>query len=325
MAGYNTGNEVAFIEAQQYSQFILQTLDDGGLPDSWVRNVSDFGSGTTLNIKTVGDVTIQDVSEEVPMEYNRIDTGTVNLQITDYKGAAWSISDNLREDGSQIEALHAMHGMKATQAIRDDVETQFYSVANAAQTDDNSNTINGFNHRLMSQETNDVIALTHFRDMKLAFDKANVPMGGRIAIVDPVVEATLNGLLTQTSITNAFDSQFNGLVTEGFMRDHNFVRNIMGWNIFTSNKLPKGTFGGATAITGATTQDDVSGVVANIFMCVAGDQEKPIMRAWRRMPKVENDRNKKLKRDEFDVTYRLGQGAQRLDTIGVVLTSDSNV
>jgi len=314
--GYNSGNETAFIESQQYSQFILGTLDDGGLPDSWVRNVSDFGTGTTLNIKTVGDVTIQDVSEEVPMEYNRIDTGNVQLQITDYKGAAWSISDNLREDGSQIEALHAMHSAKATQAIRDDVETQFYAVANAAQTDGAANNINGFAHRIASAETNDIVTLDHFNEMALAFDKANVPMGGRIAIVDPVVGATLNGLLTQTATVNN-DPTFGGLVTEGFMRDHQFVRNILGWNIFTSNKLPKGSFGDGT--------ETVSGAVANIFMCVAGDQEKPIMRAWRRMPSVENDRNVNLKRDEFDVTYRLGQGAQRLDTIGVLITSASNI
>lgn len=319
MSTYNTGNEVAFIEAQQYSQFIIATLDDGGLPDSWVRDVSDFGSGTTLNIKTVGDVTIQDVSEEVPMEYNRIDTGNVQLSITDYKGVAWSITDNLREDGSQIEALHAMHSQKATQAIRDEVETQFYSVANAAQTDANSNLINGFAHRRSSTETNDIITLDHFNEMALAFDKANVPMGGRIAIVDPVVGATLNGLLTQTLTVNN-DPTFGGLVTEGFMRDHQFVRNIVGWNVFTSNKLPKGTFEGADGPSSATTSA-VTGAVANIFMSIAGDQEKPVMRAWRRSPKVETERNVKLKRDEFDVTYRIGQGAQRLDTIGVVITS----
>ena len=31
----------------------------------------------------------------------------------------------------------------------------------------------------------------------------------------------------------------------------------------------------------------VTGGVANIFMCVLDDNTKPIMAAWRRMPKVE--------------------------------------
>ena len=57
----NTGNTTAFIEAQQYSQFILQNLHDGLLPDMFTRDVSDFGTGTTLNIKTVGTATLQEV------------------------------------------------------------------------------------------------------------------------------------------------------------------------------------------------------------------------------------------------------------------------
>lgn len=47
----NRANSAAFIEAQQYSAFILRNLHDGLLPSSFTRDVSDFGSGTTLNIE----------------------------------------------------------------------------------------------------------------------------------------------------------------------------------------------------------------------------------------------------------------------------------
>lgn len=43
-------NSQAFIEAEQYSAFILRNLEDGLLPGTFYRNVSDFGSGTTLHI-----------------------------------------------------------------------------------------------------------------------------------------------------------------------------------------------------------------------------------------------------------------------------------
>lgn len=43
-------NSTAFIESEQYSAFILRNLHDGMLPGNFFRNVSDFGSGTTLNI-----------------------------------------------------------------------------------------------------------------------------------------------------------------------------------------------------------------------------------------------------------------------------------
>lgn len=46
----NRANSTAFIEAEQYSAFILRNLHDGMLPGVMYRNVTDFGSGTTLNI-----------------------------------------------------------------------------------------------------------------------------------------------------------------------------------------------------------------------------------------------------------------------------------
>lgn len=79
-----TSNSTAFIEAQQYSQFILMNLHDGLLPGAMFRNVSDFGEGTTLNIKTIGSATIQEITENEDLTYNPIDTGTVQLSITDY-------------------------------------------------------------------------------------------------------------------------------------------------------------------------------------------------------------------------------------------------
>lgn len=81
-----TGNTAAFIHAQQYSSFILTNLHDGLLPSTFYRNVSDFGNGTTLNIKTVGSATLQDVAEDEAITYNPIDTGTVTLSISDYVG-----------------------------------------------------------------------------------------------------------------------------------------------------------------------------------------------------------------------------------------------
>lgn len=87
----NRANSTAFIEAEQYSAFILRNLTDGLLPGSFYRNVSDFGSGTTLNIKTIGSVTIQDGAEDVPFEYSPIESGTLTMSITDYIGDALTV------------------------------------------------------------------------------------------------------------------------------------------------------------------------------------------------------------------------------------------
>jgi hypothetical protein len=306
----NRFNSTAFIESEQYSAFILRNLHDGLLPESYFRNVSDFGSGSTLHIKTVGTVTIQDGAEEVPFDYTPIESGEVTLTITDYVGDAWYVNDELREDGAQVEALMSARSQESTRAIQEVFETRFLAKCNSAQTNANPNLVNGFAHRIASAATNGIFQLSHLIQMKLAYDKANVPAAGRIFICDPVVAATLSGLVSIVSNATPFAEQ---ILENGFNKEHEFLMNLYGWNIITSNRLPKGTFSdGTTSITNG---------VANIFMSLADDNTKPIMAAWRRMPKVEGERNKDLRRDEFVTSCRWGFGTQRVDTLGVLITS----
>src|SRR5574343_1392894 len=219
---HNRGNSTAFIEAEQYSAFIRRNLEDGLLPGSFYRNVSDFGSGNTLHIKTIGTVAIQDGAEEVPFDYSPIESGEVTLTITDYVGDAWYVNDDLREDGAQVEALMAARSSESTRAIQETFETRFLKKCQSLQTNANANSINGFAHRIASAQPNNFIALDHFIKMKLAFDKANVPMAGRIAIVDPVVAATLDGLVSIGRDVTPFAQR---ILEEGFARDHEFIRN----------------------------------------------------------------------------------------------------
>lgn len=308
-----TQNSQAFIEANVVSNFILHNLHDGLLGEQFYRNVSDFGNGTTLDIKTVGSVTIQDAQEDTPLVYNPIETGTVNLQITVQEGDAWYITDDLREDGNQVDALVAARAMEGTRAIQESFETKFLATANAAQNQATANVINGFAHRIASTETNNVFALDQLIKVRLAFDKANVPAQGRVFIVDPVVEATLNGLVTITHDVTPFGAE---ILQKGLSSGMRFVMTLFGFDIILSNRLPTGSF-----TDGTTT---VANGVANLAMCVLDDQTKPIMVAWRRMPKTESERNKDLARDEFVTRCRYGMGPQRLDTLAVVITSAVN-
>ena len=182
----------------------------------------------------------------------------------------------------------------------------------------NANVVNGFPHRIASTVatagSENTVTLDHFIKMKLAFDKANVPMAGRVAIVDPVTSSTLDRLVSIGRDVTPFGQK---ILEGGFDRDHSYVMNLYGWTIITSNRLDTGTFSdGTTSVTGA---------VANVFMSVADDNTKPIMAAWRRMPKVEGERNKDLRRDEFVTSCRFGFGTQRVDTLGILITSATKV
>ncbi len=305
----------SFIEAEQYSDFILTTLHDGLLPMSFYRNVSDFGSGETLHIKTIGEAQIQEISEDAPIKYSPIETGEVQLRITEYVGDGWYVTDKMRQDGAQVEALTAQRGVEATRAIQEYFETQSLASLEAAQVDGDANLVNGFAHRIVSAETNNIFDYSHLIELRLAFDKAEVPVGGRVGIVDPVVEATLNNKSQVVAGDLNANPTMQGIFENGWGREHKFVTSIFGWDIVTSNRLPKGTFGdGTTSIAG----------VANIFMCIIDDNCKPLMAAWREMPSVEGGRNKDMKRDEYVQSARFGFGAQRVDTLATVVTSDVN-
>lgn len=272
--------------------------------------MSDFASGETLHIKSIGSVTIQEAEEDTPLVYNPIETGEITFRITEYKGDAWYVTDDLREDGSQIDQLMAGRAAESTRAIQEVFETDFLkTVGDYYTTNSGANDVNGFAHLISASTTNKTLALSDLIKLRLAFDKANVPADGRVLIVDPVVEATLNGLVTITHDVTPFAAN---ILENGMARGQRFIMNLFGWDILTSNRLPTGTFNdGTTSVTG----------VLNIAMCVLDDQTKPVMGAWRRTPKTEGERNKDRARDEFVVRCRYGFGIQRVDTLGGIATS----
>ena len=306
-----TTNTRAFIEAEQYSDFILLNLHDGLLPDTFYRDVADFMMGDTLHIKTIGSVTLQETEEDTPLVYNPIESGEITFTITEYVGDAWYVTDDLREDGAQVEQLMAARSTEHTRAMQERFETDFLKEAakvyKAATT---GLPINGFNHFIVSGETNDIFSLDHLVDLRLAFDKANVPEMGRVFIVDPVVEATLN---KNVSITNDVTQFAKDILERGLAMGQRFISNWFGWDIMTSNRLDTGAADDGT--------NTIADAVFNIGMCILDDQTKPIMAAWRRRPSVEGERNKDYRRDEFVDTARYGFGVQRIDTMCCVATS----
>jgi hypothetical protein len=313
--GLNTTNSAAFINDEQYSRFILTQLPQVTLGDFMYRNVSDFGSGTTLNIKSVGSRTLQDVTSEEDMTLNPIDSSTITLTISDFKGDAVSVPDDLREDGDQIERLLAESAMETTRLIAEDHEASLYQAAYDGQTAANPNDINGFSHRFRATGGNEQMTEADLIDMALAFDEANVPMTGRVAIVPPVVAATFNKLV-QISAGLDRTPMFQTVFESTFVNNHKFVGNIFGWDIYTSTLLPDVAAG--TSIDG--TNSITNAGKACLFLSVLDDNTKSMMSAWRRAPRTRSARvESNGGRDELYTTARWGHGVQRLDSLGVIV------
>lgn len=316
-----TSNTRAFVESEVYSGFILMNLHDGMLPGTFYRDVKDFGSGDTLHIKSIGTVTLQEAAEDTPLIYNPIETGEVTFTISEYKGDAWHVTDDLREDGTDIDRLMAERASESTRAIQETFESDFLKTAGAyyetgagGSGAGSPNLINNFAHLIPSTDAQGTFQLAQLIKARLAFDKANVPAEGRVFICDPVVEATLNGLTTITHDVSPFGQK---ILEAGMARGQSFVMKLFGFDIITSNRLLPGSYSDGT-----TTIADGMG---NIAMCVLDDQTKPIMAAWRRMPKAEGERNKDRARDEFVVRCRYGFGIQRVDTMACLPTHATNI
>lgn len=315
-----TANQAPLIKAQVFSEFMLEHINDGFLPEGLHRDVSDFGDGETLYIPVLGETVLRDYVEDTGVEFDAVDSGQVTLTITEYVSAASYVPDKLKQDAYKAATLEAAIPVEHMRVIKERYETDLLAQANK-QTLSAPNAINGFAHRWVANSgaTTGILTLEDFAYAKLSFDKANVPPEGRIVIADPIVEMALNFSITGQAFIN--NPQFDGLVNEGFAKNRRFVRNILGFDIWISNRLPTvtetitgGPHGGAASVT--------AGKVTS-FLSVLDDQHKPYMGAWRQQPMSEGDRNVTFKRDEYSTTARWGFGKQRDETLINILVSAS--
>lgn len=227
MSGNTTANQSPLIKAQVYSEFLLEAIEDGMLPDGFARDVTDFGDGETLYIPVLGDVVLRDYEEDTGVVFDAVDSGQITLNITEYVSSASYITDKLKQDGYKAAALEASIPRLHLRSIMEAYETDLLSQANN-QTANDPNTINGFNHRWVADggTTNNAIDLDDLVYAKLALDKANAPDMGRVGIVDPISEAALNQLAGNQAFVAS--PKYEGIAETGFARNHRFVANIFG-------------------------------------------------------------------------------------------------
>ena len=313
-----------FVQDEIQSSFIQRLVHDQLLPEAFWYNVSDFGHGDSLRIPNIGEAKIQEVNEDTPIKYNPIETGAVYLQIQNHKGDAWYVTQEMKEDGTDVAALLAARSQESARALAEEYESLALSTLNAGSLSaPASHVINGRAHRVAGSDATVAgqIAVADFNYMGLVFDEAQMPIGGRVAIVAPAQASYLwdkfNGAYNVDS-----NSVLQGVLEGGFARDHRFVMNIAGWDVMTSNRLPVVT---ETLNDKDGTSRAVTGGRACIFMCIADDNCKPLMGAWRRPPTTKTEFNKDVGggRDETVVTSRYGWGVKRVDSLGVLVCSQA--
>jgi len=301
-----------------WSGELKAALEDELMAQRWVKLLNGFPDGTTFTIPSIGDLPVRNYAEDTAVVYDSMDTGEFQFSITEYVSSATYITAKARQDVYYASQLEASFLPKQLRAIMEKYETDVLALAaggaSGGQTASDLNNINGAPHRFVASGSNEVISVADFAKARYSLKKANVPDRNLIAIVDPSVEYTLNTLSNLVNVTN--NPMWEGIVANGIASGMRFVKNVYGFDVYTSNFLPDAneTISGKTTAAGK----------ANIFMSASSDI-LPFLGAWRQMPKVDGEWNKDFQREEYVTTARYGLKVYRPENLVVVLSDTDQV
>lgn len=313
---YSTVN-THLVRAELWSDQLKDILQDRLQGMKYVRWLSNFPDGNTLTIPSIGEIPMRETAENTPVVYDAMDTGEFQLTIDRYVESATYITDKAKQDAFYANQLIASFVPKMRRAIEENLETSIFAMA-GSQTLADANTINGAAHRFIGGETSGNLKFEDFAKAKFALDKANCT-GARVAIVDPSQEYILNVTSSIAQVSN--NPRFEGLINTGFVNDITgmaFIKNIYGFDVYVSNYLSTTASDENSGLGGASVTS--TGFVQNLFCSIGGQDETPFVGAWRQQPRVEYDRNKDMRRDEYVMNARFGLKLYRPESMVVALT-----
>lgn len=316
MTGFATTGPDNLIRANVWSTELKDVLYDELNAMKWVKQLSGFPDGNTFNIPSIGTFEVDNYVEDQSVIYRAMDTGNFTFTIDTYLSAATYITDKDKQDQFYTNLLVSSFVPKQARAIMQKIEGDVLNLANS-QTASSTNQINGVDHRYVGTGTSGTIALADFAKARYSLLKANVPCASPVAIVDPSVEYYLNTLTNLVNVSN--NPMFEGIITDGIgggTTGMRFVKNVYGFDVYTSNYLPTAN----ETISSLTT---TSGK-ANIFFDAKSDI-LPFLFAERQAPRVETKRNIDFQRDEYVTTTRYGKKLYRPENLVCVLTNTSGI
>jgi hypothetical protein len=330
--GNTTANTDALIRSELWSTMLKDVLYADLMADGIIDWMTDFPDGNQLTIPSVGQLDAIDYVEDQAVSYNALDTGEFNFTINQYLQSGTYITRKAAQDSFYADRLIASFIPKQARAIKERLEVDILKegqprTGNPAgyQVAAGTNLINGAAHRMVGSTTlnsNQVIGPQDFARALYALKKANVPQTNLIAIVDPHVEYVMNTLGNITNVQN--NPMWEGILANGIGSGMRFVKNIFGFDVYTSNYLP--LCGANSTGTSETISSVASGAnsVCNLFFSAAPDM-KPFVGAWRQPPTVDGEFNKDFQRDEYVTTARYGTKIYRPENFVTILSNPAAV
>lgn len=322
------GNTSNLTRTNVWGTEIKEVLLDELAGQGYVRFLTEFPDGDTFNIPSIGEATINNYAEDQAVTYNPLDTGNFTFTISTYVQSGMYITKKARQDLFYAAQLEAGFVPKQARALAERIETDILALAKSGgsgQTNNDPNVINGGDHRYVATGadagSNDfAMALSDFAKARYSLKVANVPDQGLIAIVDPSVEYTLNTLTNLVNVSN--NPRFEGIIESGIASGPKFVKNVYGFDVFSSNYLGvAGTVGAETITPTGGSSTVIAAGVCNVFMSASDASILPFLGAFRQLPEVDSEYNKDFQREEYVTTARWGLKLFRRENMVVVLSS----
>jgi hypothetical protein len=316
-----TGNSEYLIRSEIWSSELKEILRDEMMAQQYVRMLDGFPDGDTFTIPSIGQAQVDNYVEDTAVIYRPMDTGEFKFQITEYLSSGTYITKKNMQDAFYAAQLQASFVPEQARAISVHFENTTFAVPEAGVAANSVESINGIGHRWAGSGTGAVITVNDFARARYALKKANVPDTNLVAIVDPSVEFTINTLTNLVSVSD--NPRWEGIVADGIATGMKFVKNIYGFDVYTSNYLKDVTADNAlTNAAGTPANVDFTSVSgkANLFFSAAGGTINPFVGAWRQMPEVDYDYNKDFQRHEYITTARYGVKLFRPENMVRVIT-----
>lgn len=321
MAGFTDSNTNFLLRTNLWSRQIKELLLDELNAMKFVRIISDFPDGQTLNIPSIGEAETADYTEGQAIKYNAMDTGNFQFNFDQYKYSAHAISEKFKRDSFYSQDVIAAFVPRQHRALMEAVETNILAKGNAGQTTGSTNIINTADHRWVATGSGSAITFQDFAKVDFALTKANVPLVNKVAILDPSAIYTLQ---TQTNMVNLLSPAplWQDVVKDGAVNGFKFRFNIFGYDIYQSNYLPSIA---SETITSGGNAGSVTNGVANYFFSAAPGDTLPWVGAFRQLPTVYSEFNKDMQQEEYLTICEYGFKLYRPENFVVILTNTSVV
>jgi hypothetical protein len=244
-----------------------------------------------------------------------MDTGEFQFSITEYLSSGTYITKKNMQDSFYSAQLISRFLPEQERAIMEHFETTTLATPEAGVAANSNELIDGIEHRWAAGGADARMQVEDFARARYALKKANVPDRNLVAIVDPSVEYTMN---TLTNLTNVSDNpRWEGIVADGIATGMKFVKNIYGFDVYTSNHLKDITDNALNTAADSAVDFSSENGKANLFFS-ADASVTPFVGAWRQMPEVDYEFNKKRQRHEYMTTARYGVKKYRPENLVVV-------